>query len=407
MALEQADEILKEIRGQPGDLFSLDLRSALHILSSHLRFILFASLVLPLATGITLSLRSPVYKTQAVLLSIGAKSKVSFEPKILTSMDVKTIASNSKTLALLAQNPEIAQRVSARLESWESSERDPQALLNMVQGVPGPGETLLIIATHRNPQKAFELANAWANEYGKYINDLYQPFPENYTGTMLEHVKDAKDRLETAQNVSIQFARNNKSDIISMQIENLRSLLKLEPFLEKARLLRDQIKMGGNDSVETNNLSIALLKADIFSNISSNNLQLRVDSLPSATTKGKQLEDLQALIDVMTNRLKNKDQNILNQMAFLQAELEKTNTKKEDLKRMSDLATQTYQTLLQKTEELQVTTQTRTREVVLASPAPLPSEPIPTHKVLKMVVAALLGFIVSFTIAYALEFRNQ
>ncbi len=229
---------------------------------------------------------------------------------------------------------------------------------------------------------------------------------------------------------------------------------KLRRLLEDAKSLRLQIQQSGDSAAATNELALMLLKAEAFASSGTlpGNLQLQFDLSGSPNPGANaQVADLEALIEVVEKRLAELDTAIAEQslvllsgesfdssesasasegqpetaahvaaarsfdaanaalqeeLSQLQVQLAQEQATKKELTRARDLAWDTYTTLQTKSAELGIATEMKDVEVRFASPAVEPIEPIGSNKLQNVVLAAVVGLMMSVGIAFVFHYLD-
>jgi len=112
------------------------------------------------------------------------------------------------SLADMVTNGAIAEQVSNDLSDlWtEEDEGDPSRLVDRVTGeVLEDSDTLKIVATHSDPEKAAAIANTWAQAFENRVNSIYSEAPYTPFADINQQVKNARAEYEQAQEKWVDF----------------------------------------------------------------------------------------------------------------------------------------------------------------------------------------------------------
>lgn len=327
---------------------------------------------------LTAELILPRYESFCDVAIIPTETDVSIDNTLRTATNASQsrrfdAAARREALLGLIRNGSVAQAVAERLRS-QGDEEEPKAarLLEQIRarlvtdsGTMGTIKNIsdLIRITSRadGKEKAAFLANAWAEEYVKHVNVLYQQVPEDVIhGVLAELGRAQKTYAAAQQNLEAFLADNNISEperqinlkkefatrlrnfqIISFEsllsksletqtrrselykiqtsekrkyIEMLhqtrRDLLRLQT---NTRTLRQQIEESGETNIVSNNLAVLLLKAEAYGSLPdfSGVLDLHIDaSVLNHAGGADQAADLDVLSTLLQNRLALTDKEI-------------------------------------------------------------------------------------------------
>lgn len=331
----------------------IDLRPYLRILFKYWWIILSLTAVGLLAGVLFMAPTQPLYEARAKLIIVSSRSEISLEPKFRTVSDQAVakadLVSRRDALVGLVRNAAIATQMITTLGDQLPTElRDPVILVEMVGGQGGPGDLIEITVRANRPEWVVLVANTWAVEYEKYVNQIYSGDAAKSKKELSQQVDKARGDYESAQHALVDMLTRNRMDELKQQIEEKQNLVKsleatrqsafqkraeaavktledyyrtklrLEQLLADAESLYTQIRRGGKDGYESNALAILLLKSGIYasSDIPGNfALQLSVPAVISKTLDGaaeadvaRQLRDLQSVIDALQTRLASLEQ---------------------------------------------------------------------------------------------------
>ncbi|MCD6518353.1 MAG: hypothetical protein J7M05_00310, partial [Anaerolineae bacterium] len=138
------------------------------------------TLVCALVAGVYAFTRPSFYRARALVATVKEVTQVSFSQEIKTlsedEIDPKVSrAQRLRSFVAMASSPAIAEAVLAQLgDQLPAQQRSTRALLGMVRAdIPRGTDLIEIVATHPNPSIAEMVANAWAQEYIRQLNEVY------------------------------------------------------------------------------------------------------------------------------------------------------------------------------------------------------------------------------------------
>jgi uncharacterized protein involved in exopolysaccharide biosynthesis len=380
---------------------SIDLRHYLDLLLRRRRLILaITALALTVAAGVSL-ISPPPYEAVAGVAIIkfpipyeviagaeAVRANVQLQPGPSSSFSGLAPEAQRQALQGLVSNAAVAQAVIRRMgERLRPEDRELPRLLAKVKGEvlkqgTTQGDLILIKVRDPDPIYAADLANAWAAEYERYVNELYgggtvgaseaaraererawkeyeaaQRDLEAYLAeNPLDELRQRMDQLErivgalhqqrlealaTAiqERLSTRLALMKQylgaynttmttplSQELDRQVKLLAQLyaarIENERILEEARSLRAQVGRGGDPSARSNSLALVLLKAQAFASSGGlpSSLQLVLGGVGDLQQGAfGQMVDLDALIAVLEERGKRLDEEIARQTQTLQS----------------------------------------------------------------------------------------
>lgn len=141
------------------------------------------------------------------------------------------------TLVNLVQNANIEEAVLDRLQDeltedeLTEEEREPGRLAAKVQGRVvetnnDTGDMIQIVATHTDPILATRIANAWAEEYEKLVNDLYAR-PPQITTVMRNDLQSAREAYDQKQQNLTDFIATNRIARMENEINEKQRILEI------------------------------------------------------------------------------------------------------------------------------------------------------------------------------------
>jgi len=473
----------------------IDLRQYVDVIIRRWKLILVAAVSAALVAAVVSFLTPPVYEAVAGVVIIKAKTELLFEPQFKTLSEedlamagarqaVDTTARREAFAALVKNGAIAAQVIDKISDTLLPEEREANVLVGMVEGEIRKGSDLIEIkVTCNDAAKAARIANAWGSENEKYVNAIYSGVPGSYA--QVEHQATvAKAEYDESEAALTAFVANNRIDDLDRQIDETQQIItaysdartdsrliafneeqhgrlqtlkdywetknKLELLLADVESLRAHTASGGGKAARTNGLALLLLKTQIFASSEElpGDLQLQLGNVEDLGSEEEQAADLDALIEVLQERLAALDVAISKQsMAIhekypnlfkfgdladlslevglgpealteeidrlqdmvleLQAEVARELARERELTRSRDLAWDSYTMLARKTVELGISAQTMGSDVRFAAPAVEPRSPVSPNKMQNTAIAGMLGLMIGLFGAFAIEYFGE
>ncbi len=238
MTVQQSE--LAEGRGQEWIDDEIDLRRYIAVIARWWREILLCTLLGAILGGAAvLALRqigAPQYEAAANVVIARIVSEVTLDERFTTAAEAQqatSAASRRAALVALVESGAIAQAVIDELGAQlHEEERNPAALLEMIQGqaAPGPdartpGDLITITATADDPEKAAAIANAWARNYVAQVNLIYGQVPSEAIASVEAERAEAFAKYEAVQADWEEFVATNRIAAIQRQIAAKTALL--------------------------------------------------------------------------------------------------------------------------------------------------------------------------------------
>lgn len=201
------------------------------------------------------------------------------------------------------------------LSSIEARLADPEGRLKV-------SNMIYITATGNSPEKTLALARVWQEEYVRVANKHQRPLPDQYEAFLLA-VEDQRDLYATAQENLAAFLASNPVDRLTRAIERKRATLdrlasvrvnavsdaldlrrSLRRLIEEAEGLQGQIRSGGAASVDSNTLTVTLLKAKAFASSTSlgADAEIVIGDRSGAADLASQRVDVESLVATLRSR---------------------------------------------------------------------------------------------------------
>lgn len=369
---------------------------------------------------LTAELILPRYESFCDVALIPTEANVSIDDTLrmaTTSKRARRVEVEARREGLLGlvHNGSVAMAVAERLGGrWDEKKPRAAELLEqihakMVVSVQSQNryrvsDLVRITARADRAEKAAALADAWAAEYVKHVNVLYQQVPENVLRGVANELTTAREAYAVAQQKLGAFVANNpiprleriineRREVIeharkvrtaaadahfsrirnqfegtsaletiltdgrnSILRENYETLQILHRLKKNAHALRLQIEVGGERSVGSNYLPLLLIKAEAFGSLSklSDTLHINLNDVhPIHANLVEQKADLDALIEAMEDLYA---KTALDVGEIVHALLTAKNVGKNDLSTPSSHTPGAYSSLLQNNSQFGAST---------------------------------------------------
>lgn len=378
----------------------IDLRKYIAVLVKHWKLIAIITGIAVVIAALVSFLSPPVYEAKASVLITKARSEIVLVPEYRTALQQDS-ASMRQALVALIKSPSVANQVIEQLGNvLEPGERKANKMLSKI-GVSNEGDLIKISVKSTDPQKATDIANAWAESYKSYVNGLYSGTLRSSEGLQAQADVAARG-YEEKQKALEDFIKDNRIADLSQQIND-------KEILYDARLLREHIKSSPSSAASStaNSLALVLLQTRAFTSLP-DGLQI---SLDSSSGSDATLGAVDALISTLEARAGGKRGQSLTELRqdilLLRAELEQENARQRELQGARNIAWEAYTTTTGKSVETEVASQTQAGIVEVAEFAAVPEPPPISRKVMSICVALVLGLVVSVFAAFGVEYFKK
>jgi len=217
----------------------IDLRRYVEALVHQWRLVVILPLVAAVVAFAVSSVMTPTYEATARVVMLRSRAELSLGSQFesLTEENValgeamqgqfnlERTKRRLTSLADMVTNGTIAEQVSDELsELWAKDENEdegePSWLIDRVEGqVLEESDTIKIVVTHSDPEKAAAIANAWAQAFEKRVNAIYSEAPYTPFADIHQQVEDARAEYEQAQGALVTFlAEENRIGELERQI---------------------------------------------------------------------------------------------------------------------------------------------------------------------------------------------
>jgi capsular polysaccharide biosynthesis protein len=219
------------VQQTPEDETDIDVRKYISIVARRWHLLLTCTIVGALLGGLLGVLAPAPFEATSTVAIVKTSTQVEFDPrfKTITQDEIAAVNADSRraTLLGLVENGAIASTVVKELDAQlTQAERNPVELMSKVDAAAaGRGDLILIKVRDQNPDKAADIANAWAREYERYVNDLYAGAPANYEASVEEQYNRARAEADASQTALEEFIAASDIDQLERTISETRQLL--------------------------------------------------------------------------------------------------------------------------------------------------------------------------------------
>ncbi|MHB1357077.1 MAG: Wzz/FepE/Etk N-terminal domain-containing protein [Anaerolineae bacterium] len=309
---------------------AIDLGKYLEILIRRWYLIIIPSVVCTVIVAAMVLSQPKQYQAKVSIVAIRSTAQVSYNTAITTStqetIPAASLAQRLVSLSLLVRSSNIAQAVLTTLgEKLPTQKRTTGSLYNMVESEIVPKSDLIAIkVTHADKELALEIADAWALEYVRQVNALYNSADTEAYASIQREVPTAKTNYESAQAVLEKTIKEThlgdlvrRGDAISAMIvalnatrlrqaqAQLDAIAQTEVLIQAAQDLRDQLKTGGSAAALSSSMALSSLKLQVFGALPPTPtlvipLQLQASSVPMDSQE--MISDVESLVAVLLAR---------------------------------------------------------------------------------------------------------
>lgn len=284
----------------------------------------------------------PSYEASADAAIILSAPKVSIDETLRTGATDNVRGSHKSDVAKraafvgLVHNGDIARSVVERLGGQLEEDQNETTLLDDVtaelvtigiQSQRNSSDLIRITARARSPRKAMDLVDAWAEEYVKVVNRIYEKVPASLLAAINAELEKTQERFLAAQEELEDLISSSEIGELDRQIgiktnlvsnwhtargealaSDFAALQRLISQLSAARLLRDQLGHAGVTNVDSNRLALLLLKTESYSiNLPALQISTGIDfdaagSMPGGSVS--QAVDVEALIAALQDQIR-------------------------------------------------------------------------------------------------------
>ncbi len=214
------------------DEIEIDLKKYVDIVTSRWRLLLTSVVIASILGGLIGVIVPPTYEATATIALVKTATQVEFDERIKTvtqgESNVATTADTRRaTFVGLVENAAIANTIAKQLDtSLTDEEKNPARLLEKINAAAsGRGDLVLIQVRDPNPQKAAAIATAWAQEYERFVNNLYAGAPAEYSTSIDNEYQRAVQGFNQAQTAFEGFIKSSQIDSLQRAISETQQLL--------------------------------------------------------------------------------------------------------------------------------------------------------------------------------------
>ena len=183
-------------------------------------------------TEVTLGSAIKTLSDETIALKNASSVSVQAAGSVMDSLETSRVYRPLNSLIGIVPNGAVAEQVAEDLKgALDDKERQPSALVASVrgemyqpEGAPATkgasaSDSIQIIATHRDPQKAALIANAWARRYEAYVNGIYGNSAVAPFGEIDQQVNEARSKYDEAQERLLKYlSEENRVNELQRQI---------------------------------------------------------------------------------------------------------------------------------------------------------------------------------------------
>ncbi|MFC1964486.1 GumC family protein [Chloroflexota bacterium] len=386
----------------------IDLRKYINVLLRHWKVIVSITVIAVVVAGLVSFLSPSTYQAKVTLVVTMARSEITLEPEYRTLLQQNNASLREALLALVKSDTVATKVIEQMGDRLDPSEQKPNSLQNKMK-LRGRGDLIEISTESIDPNKAADIANAWAKYYESYVNSLYSGILQSPKELQVQS-DEAKRTYEETQKAWEDFIGSNRISELKQQIADKNLLIKRQiadkNLIDPLESLREHIKNGPSSSASgiANSLSLILLQTGAFTNIPVD-LEVSLDRTSDVNTS---IDDVDALIATLKEReggIQGKFISELQQeINQLNAELEREQAKQRELQYSGDIAWKAYTTVAGKAMEVQVASGAQNPLVRIAEAATVPESTMTSHRVMTISIALVLGLVIGVFAAFLVEY---
>lgn len=400
----------------------IDLRVYLSTLIRYWWLILALTIGAGLVAFIVRSSLPPRYQATAVVFVTRPLFKFQLSGEILGLQDTVNAQLTSKVGADLAtSDAALAQLLDKVGSGLPPQENSLTALKGMLKATAsGDPPTIKLTAVHRDPQRAAEIANAWANVHIQQVNELYGASADS-SRYFEDQMAAASTRLDNADQALVDFY--TRSELIALQMRLSASQTVLTDCLGKSESLKlslldvqglqDRLSRQPADAIASGSYDVSalMLQASVLSaEPGAFQFQLSDTATLGHKTVGQQIAYLNDLSDLIKARQTEVDKQaiaLIAEVTTLRGRVQKLEAERVRLALERDLAQSVYMALARKVEETRIASQDAFMwQAQLASAAVAPDQPM-GGRLTTTVIAAGIGLLAGAMGAFAIEYFRQ
>ena len=286
---------------------------------------------------------------------------------------------------------------------------------------------LHIAVKDKDPEMSAQISNAVAEEFVDFLSDTIKKQMEESAEYLQYQIEIEKNNLEKATEELKNFmAQPQNVDELKRDIQSKLSLItnfktqlvQLEVKEKTVKASLDAAKKSLEEEPQFLELERSIIDDPVMSGLA--------DGTKGTSELTLKSQEINSIYETLTNKVSNFNitlagigterstinenlKKIQEELESLQGELAYKQTEYDRLKEQYRLAQNTYNTFLQKYQEVRITTSAKIGEnnVMVISPAGVPTAPIAPRKSLNVAIAAVLGVMISVFIVFFMDYWKK
>jgi len=399
----------------------IDLRDVFRILKRRYKLIVLITLAAFLISlGANSFMLTPIYSTKAVMMVSQAVPEGTVN-RTNTGQGLEGLVNSIAIIPAQTMNTYVGQlgsnavleRVIKKLK-LDREGYTPGNLAGLISITPVPETNLInIYVNHTNPFTAQKIANAISSEFLVYVTESNQEQMTKSLDFLEQQVKTTREELDAAVENLNQLEAEQSGVTIMDQLVNakIQELTQIRSQLVQARAEYRQLAAGIDQAGEQ--LNVTLPTVPVIRNSADASVQVVVEE-PNPTYNTLNTMVVQKTVDAagMNARaaeLSAMEGQVYAELLDMEVELnQKTNIKEaaeNDVNRLQE----TYSLLRAKINEAKIAKALKLGEtgLTVVSEAPIPEYPVKPNKTLNMMIAVVLGLMISVALALLLNYMDN
>lgn len=384
----------------------IDLRKYINMLLRNIGWIIGFTILFALL-GLGLSFLLPdTYSATSIAAITQARNELRFDPRIETVTDTDL---NYQSFATLATSDAMIEELYNALELDPEQFASPQALRGSLEAEVR-SDLIILTANAGDPALAAEIANQWLLKFVQNANQIYSTQDQDQIVFFETQLTDARVELDQSQEALAEFESRNRESFYNDRLESLRkSLSTYTDRQQSLQIVRQDLdslisqleaQPGSQPAPISIQYNVLQLQNRAYQDgDSAASVQVQIaDNGENSPTISSQIQQLEALVDVVDAQLEELDQSVSElepKIQETQMLLQQTMNEKDNLNQNLTIAKSTYTTLANKVEEARIAAQDTTGRVRPASTALPPRNSSNPGTVLLVVGGAAMGLLLS------------
>jgi uncharacterized protein involved in exopolysaccharide biosynthesis len=355
----------------------IDLAQYIKTIFKHWKLVLGITLAAVVTAGVISFVTPPVYEAKALMQSSEASPK-----------RMSDLAKSSETVNFMLRE------LTDNLTPAENN------VASIVQMFKIDGADTFISCTVRNidGKRAALLANAWASAFSKYATEVsINLLPRE--SELQEQIESNYAAYQDAQGSYDSFQLTSQTEKISKQISDAR-------LLYQALQLQESLKnnQGSSVSGDAGSMAFLLLKVQSYTSLPQGT------QLPTGAVAAVSKADIDNLVGELETRsgIHGKSAGeVFDETNTLLSRLDQESLRGTELLRSRDNAWNSYLAATKNAQEVNIKRSAMPAPVRLVSDATPPQDPVPSNRLMNMVIALVLGLIVGVIAAFVAEYFER